>query len=274
MSCTKSEFLNVAIAAAQRASDIIIRYFGSLSKEEITLKQASDYVTHVDKESEQAIIATVREKFPDHCFLAEESLRDQESDMYRWIIDPLDGTTNYIHGYPIFAISIALEYRKEIITGVVLDPLRNELFTAEKGSGAYLNDLPIRISSTRDAESSLVATGFPFKRKEIIDEYLALFKSVLLRVSDLRRAGAAALDLASVASGRCEAFFEIGLSPWDIAAGSLLVREAGGIITDFRGGNDYLKTGNVVAGNYLLHGVVLEEVQRVFKGHVFNNEGQ
>src|SRR5208282_700300 len=146
MSCTKSEFLNVAIAAAQRASDIIIRYFGSLSKEEITLKQASYYVTHVDKESEQAIIATVREKFPDHCFLAEESLRDQESDMYRWIIDPLDGTTNYIHGYPIFAISIAIEYRKEIITGVVLDPLRNELFTAEKGSGAYLNDLPIRIS--------------------------------------------------------------------------------------------------------------------------------
>src|SRR4030065_571067 len=182
----------------------------------------------------------------------EISVKEGGKGTYRWIIDPLDGTTNYIHGYPVFSISIALEYAGEIIIGVTLDPLRNELFWTEKGSGAYLNCLPMEVSKVNIGES-LVTTGFPFRNKEMIDTYLKLFKNIFLKVSDLRRAGSAALDLAYLACGRCDGFFELGLSPWDIAAGSLLIREAGGVITDFGGGHDHLLTGNVVAGKPAIH---------------------
>ena len=260
------EVFNTAVKAARLAGKIIVENLGKLSKEDIHLKQSSDFVTRVDKESEEIIITTIREIFPHHHFLAEESLNQVGTDQYRWIIDPLDGTTNFIHGYPVFSVSIALEYQREIILGVIFDPLRDELFTAEKGRGAFLNKHPIKVSAVRDIEYSMIATGFPFRRKEFIDLYLELFKKVFLKVSDLRRAGSAALDLAYLACGRCEGFFEIGLSPWDIAAGEIMIREAGGIVTDFGGGGDYLSTGNIVAGTPLIHEMLLKEAIKAFAG--------
>jgi len=258
-------FLETAIKAARTAGAFILENLGKISNDDIDIKQRSDFVTYVDRESEQLIINTIKDVFPGHHFLAEESLKDADGHEYRWIIDPLDGTTNFIHSYPAFCVSIALEHKNEIILGVIFDPQKNELFTAEKGTGAFLNNCPISISATADMSSSLVTTGFPFKRKELLDNYLKLFKNILCRVSDIRRAGSAALDLAHLACGRCEAFFEIGLSPWDIAAGILLIKEAGGIVTDFGGGTDYMTTGNIVAGAPAVHPEILKEVKGVFK---------
>ena len=266
MNSKKSEFLGTAFRAAALAGDFIVKNLGRISEDDIETKQASDFVTRIDKESEQLILNTIKRKFPDHDLLAEESFEEIETTGYLWIIDPLDGTTNFIHQYPVFSVSIALEYNKEIILGVVFDPLRNEMFTAEKGRGAFLNGKQIKVSSISDFQNSLVTTGFPFRRKELIDPYLKLFRNIFHRVSDIRRAGSAALDLAYLASGRCDCFFEIGLSPWDMAAGSILIKEAGGIVTDFGGGADYLKTGNIVSGTPALHAEILKEVKRVFQG--------
>lgn len=260
----KDEFLKIAIEAARCGGRVVLSSLGSISEEDISLKHASDFVTRVDRESEQGIIGTIRRHFPNHSFLAEESERDLETDEYRWIIDPLDGTTNYIHGYPVFSLSIALEYNREIRLGVILDPLRNELFSAVKGRGAFLNGERVWVSRLDNPSNALIATGFPFRRKEMADRYLDLFRNIFQRVSDLRRAGSAALDLAYLSCGRCDGFFEIGLGPWDVAAGSILVQEAGGIVTDFGGGPKFLSTGNIVAGNHALHGVLLNEVRKVF----------
>ncbi len=262
----KNDFLITAVKAARRAGKVILDNFGKISWEDIHLKMASDFVTSVDTKSEQIIIDTIRDAFPHHIFLAEESLKEIDTEKYRWIIDPLDGTTNFIHQYPVFSVSIALENQREIILGVIFDPLRDELFTAEKGRGAYLNDRRIRVSAVQDREESLITTGFPFRRKEFIDPYLKLFRNVFLRVGDLRRAGSAALDLAYLACGRCEGFFEIGLGPWDIAAGEIMIREAGGVVTDFGGGGDYLSTGNIVAGTPLIHEMLLKEAIKAFAG--------
>jgi myo-inositol-1(or 4)-monophosphatase len=261
-----SEFLNVAVTAAQRAGNIILENLGHISKDDIALKKASDFVTRVDTESERIIINTIKERYPEHSFLAEESVHESNTESYRWIIDPLDGTTNYIHQYPVFSVSIALEYKRERIAGVIHDPLRNDLFTAVKGEGAFLNGIRIAVSPVRDLKDSLICTGFPFRQKERIDLYLRLFKNIFNRVSDMRRAGSAALDLAYLACGRCEGFFEIGLSPWDVAAGALMITEAGGLVTDFNGGNNYLSTGNVVAGAPKIQGELLSEVKKVFAG--------
>ncbi|MDH5203096.1 MAG: inositol monophosphatase, partial [Nitrospirota bacterium] len=187
-----NEFIHTAVRAAKSAGQFIKENLGRISKKDIALKQASDFVTLVDKESEQIIIHTIKEAFPDHFFLAEESIKENETGEYRWIIDPLDGTTNYIHRYPVFSISLALEYKKEIILGVTLDIARDELFTAEKGRGAFLNGKLIKVSEVTTLRDSLITTGFPFRRKELIDVYLALFKNVFNKVSDLRRAGSAA----------------------------------------------------------------------------------
>lgn len=262
----RKAFLDLAVKAAQLAGRVIIDNLGKISKRDIDQKLASDFVTRVDEESEKIIIHAIKEKFPDHHFLAEESLKATDAQEYRWIIDPLDGTTNYIHQYPVFSISIALEYKKEIILGVVYDPLREELFTAEKGRGAFLNKHPIKVSSIHSLKDCLITTGFPFRSKEFIDIYLKLFKNVFRKISDLRRAGSAALDFSYLACGRCEGFFEIGLSPWDIAAGDILIREAGGVVTDFRGGSEYLLTGNIVAGNPAVHEQLLREVKHIFGG--------
>jgi myo-inositol-1(or 4)-monophosphatase len=264
MPLERDKFLKIAIEAARCGGRIVLRNLGSISEEDISIKEASDFVTRVDRESEQGIIATIRRHFPDHSFLAEESEKDPETEAYRWIIDPLDGTTNYIHGYPVFSISIALEYRREIRLGVILDPLRDELFSAEKGRGAFLNEEQVWVSRVGNPDDALIATGFPFRKKKMTDRYLELFRNIFQRVSDLRRAGSAALDLAYLACGRCDGFFEIGLSPWDMAAGSILIQEAGGIVTDFGGGPAFLSTGNIVAGNAALHGVLLNEVRKVF----------
>lgn len=258
--------MGAAFRAAMLAGDFICRNLGSISKEDIDIKEASDFVTHVDRASEQIIIKIIRGKFPDHHFLAEESLKEPGGGHYRWIIDPLDGTTNYIHGYPVFSLSIALQLKDEIILGVVFDPVRNEVFTAEKGKGSYLNGKRISVSAVGDMTNSLVATGFPFRKRDLIDDYLKLFKNIFNRVSDIRRAGSAALDLANVAAGRCDGFFEIALSPWDIAAGGLLIREAGGTVTDFGGGSDYITTGNIVAASPSIHAEMLKEVRGAFAG--------
>jgi myo-inositol-1(or 4)-monophosphatase len=264
------EFLKTAVSAARLAGDIIIKNLGHLLKEDIQTKQAFDFVTKVDRWSEAVIMQTIREKFPSHRFLTEETLKQKDTGDYRWIIDPLDGTTNYIHSYPMFSVSIALEYKSEVIAGVVFDPLREELFHALKDKGAFLNNRRITASAVSLLENSLVATGFPFRKKEMIDLYLKAFKEVFSGVSDIRRAGSAAIDLAYIAAGRFEGFFELALSPWDIAAGGLLISEAGGLITDFAGGRKYLTTGNIVAGNRNVHCEILKVVRRVFQGTVDN----
>jgi len=262
------EFLETAANAAQRAGEFISANRGKLSANDVSLKQAFDFVTRVDTEAEQIIIEIIRGSFHDHHFLAEESIHEIETDDFRWIIDPLDGTTNYIHGFPMSAVSIALQYKREIIVGVVYDPFRKELFTAAKGEGTFLDGKKITVSAVSSMGKALIATGFPFKRKDMIEHYLMLFKSVFLEVSDIRRAGSAAIDLVCIACGRFDGFFEIGLSPWDCAAGSLLIREAGGIITNFNGGDDFLSAGNIVAGNQFVHPVMLRKVSEVFSGTI------
>ncbi len=261
-------FLKTAVSAARLAGDIIVKNLGHLSGEDIQKKQAFDFVTKVDRWSEAVIMQTIREKFPSHRFLTEETLKQEDTGDYRWIIDPLDGTTNYIHGYPMFSVSIGLEYRSEVVLGIVFDPVRDELFHAIKDEGAFLNNHRISSSAVSLLENSLIATGFPFRKKEMIDLYLKAFKDVFRGVSDIRRAGSAAIDLAYIAAGRFEGFFELALSPWDMAAGSILITEAGGTITDFGGGKDYLSTGNIVAGNSHAHGEILNVVRRVFQGIV------
>ena len=260
-------FMDVAASSARGAGALILDNLGKLKDADVGSKQASsDFVTRVDRESEALIVGAIKSVFSSHKFLAEESLR-AEPGGYRWIIDPLDGTTNFIHGYPAFAVSIALELDGEIIVAVVFDPLRDEMFQAIKGQGAWLNGTSRLEVSAIDAHARfLITTGFPFKQKHMLDKYLELFSAIFKDVSGIRRAGAAALDFAHLASGRCDGFFELGLAPWDIAAGSLLIKEAGGIITDFSGGGDYLETGNVLAGNSVSHPFILDRARAVFDG--------
>lgn len=257
-------YTDTARQAAREASKILIENLGSIGSEDIEKKQVADFVTRVDRESERTIIEVIKEAFPEHRILAEETGGNRHEKGFLWIIDPLDGTTNYIHSYPMFAISIALQFNGDIIVGVVYDPLRDEMFWAEKGRGAFLNGKRLDISKrTVEMKNALIATGFPFRAKKLIDDYLELFKEVFLASSDLRRAGSAALDLAYVAAGRCDGFYEIGLSPWDVAAGSLLVEEAGGVVTDFRGGSEHIWTGNIVAAHRDIHGDLIKFTGRL-----------
>ena len=243
--------LNIAVKAARRAGGVINRGARNLDVLNVREKAANDYVSEVDKEAEQTIIRTLLEAYPKHSILAEEtgaSNTDTKSE-YQWIIDPLDGTTNYIHGFPQYAVSIALAHRGVITQAVVYDPGNNDLFTATRGAGAYLNDTRIRVGKRQQLKAALVGTGFPFKEHKHIDAYLAMLRDLMQHSSGVRRAGSAALDLAYLAAGRLDAFWELGLAPWDIAAGSLLVTEAGGAITDLQGKDQYLKSGNVAGGN-------------------------
>jgi myo-inositol-1(or 4)-monophosphatase len=254
--------LKTAILAAREAGKYLLDHLNKLERDDINHKKAKDFVTEVDKNSEKMIIDIIKERFSDHDILAEESGTQSVSSDYRWIIDPLDGTTNYIHGYPMFSVSIALEYQGEVIVGVVFDPFRDELFAAEKGNGATLNDSPISTSDLREMDYALLATGFPFRQTEIIDKYLKIFREIFLKCSGIRRAGSAALDLVYVASGRLDGFWEFGLSPWDIAAGSIILKEAGGKITDFHNGTDYLASGNVIASNGYFHSEIRKAIER------------
>lgn len=259
------DYLFVAMEVAQSAGKIINERIGTISKEEITQKSISDYVTEVDVYSEKTIIEHIKKQFPNHQIMSEESSDDYKKAEYLWIIDPLDGTTNFIHGFPVVAVSIALMYKGELVIGVINDPTRNELFYTEKGSGAFLNGNKIKVSSIKEAAFSLIATGFPFRNKQYIDSYIKIFRELLHSVSDLRRPGTAAIDLAYVACGRVDGFFEFGLSPWDIAAGVVLIKEAGGAVSDFEGGEEYLKTGNIIAGNPMIHSFLVSKIKKTLK---------
>ena len=250
--------LNTAVKAARKAGAIITRASFDIDRLTVRRKRKNDYVSEVDDAAEEAILATLREAYPDHGVLAEESgARDAKAD-YVWIVDPLDGTTNFLHGLPQYCVSIGLLHKGTLQQAVVYDPNRNELFTATRGAGAYLNDRRIRVSRTDKIEDALVGTGFPFKEVAHIDEYQRMLRNVMLTCSGVRRPGAAALDLAWVAAGRYDAFWEIGLSPWDMAAGALLVREAGGLVGDLEGEDTYLDNGRIAAANGKLFGAFLK----------------
>jgi myo-inositol-1(or 4)-monophosphatase len=244
--------LNTAIKAARRAAAVITRASFDVDLLKVTKKQHNDYVTEIDQAAEAAIINVLRTAYPGHAFLAEESgasaeLHDEQE--FVWIIDPLDGTTNFIHGFPQYCVSIALQYRGQITQAVVYDPTRNDLFTATKGAGAYLNDKRIRVGKRDKLADALIGTGFPFREAEGLDEYLRMFKLMTQSCTGLRHTGSAALDLANIAAGRLDGYFHKTLKPWDIAAGSLLVTEAGGLIGNFGGESDYLHKGDVLAGS-------------------------
>ena len=240
--------LNIAVKAARRAGIVINRATRNLDVLTVRTKNANDLVSEIDQEAERAIIDTLKTAYPDHAILAEESGAAGHSD-YVWIIDPLDGTTNFLHGFPQYAVSIALMHREVLTQAVVYDPTRNDLFTASRGRGAFLNDHRIRVSRRARLAESLIGTGIPFREFAHIDAYLAILRDVTQKSQGVRRPGAAALDLAYVAAGRLDGFWEFGLSPWDIAAGALLIIEAGGLVGDLEGNDRYLDRGHVVAGN-------------------------
>jgi len=244
--------LNVAVKAARRAGEIAIRQLRRIDEIQVHSKGINDFVTQTDRAAEAAIIATIREYYPDHAFLAEESGVRGQGD-FTWIIDPLDGTTNFIHGLPIFSVSIALRISGRLSVGVVYDPNRQEVFTAIRGRGAQLDGRRIRVSGRRGLEGALIGTGFPYRSHDKMPSYLAMLEQVLLNTAGVRRPGSAALDLACIAAGRLDGFWEFGLQTWDIAAGSLLIREAGGLISELEGNEDYLTTGNVIAGSPRVH---------------------
>ena len=240
--------LNIAVKAARRAGSIINRAALDRTQLEIRAKRANDFVTQVDKAAEAAIIGIIRQAYPGHAILAEESGDlPREKAEYRWVVDPLDGTTNYIHGFPQYCVSIAVQHRGATAHGVVYDPSKNELFTASKGSGAFLDDRRMRVSKCTQLKEALVGTGFPFKEMSRLDLYFKQLRQVMQNSSGVRRAGAAALDLAYVAAGRMDAFWEMGLAPWDMAAGALMIQEAGGLVGDLSGDANYLESGDIAA---------------------------
>ena len=259
--------LNTAVKAARKAAAIINRASLDLDLIRVSTKGRRDFVTEVDRAAEAAIIETLSTAYPQHAFLAEESGASQTAKdaEYTWIIDPLDGTTNFIHGFPQYAVSIGLRHRGQLSQAVVYDPTRNELFTASRGRGAYLNDRRIRVSRRAQLRECLIGTGFPFRQLEHLDEYVRMFKRITEETAGIRRPGAAALDLAYVAAGRLDGFWEFGLSPWDMAAGTLIIVEAGGLVSDFDGEENYLFTGNVVCGTPKVHEQLLALVQDVHR---------
>ncbi len=248
--------LNVAVKAARAAGAIINRAALDVEAVRISQKQVNDFVTEVDHASEATIIETLLTAYPQHAIWAEESGKthgSQGSD-HVWVIDPLDGTTNFIHGFPVYCVSIALMVKGKVEQAVIYDPTRNDLFTATKGRGAYMNDRRLRVSKRIDMKNSLISTGFPFRPGDNFNNYLRMMADVMQRSAGLRRPGAAALDLAYVAAGFTDGFFETGLSPWDVAAGSLLVTEAGGLVGNFTGESEFLEQKECVAGNPKIYG--------------------
>jgi myo-inositol-1(or 4)-monophosphatase len=254
--------LNTAVKAARKAGSLISRASFDLDKLTVRAKRQKDYVSEVDHAAEEAIISVLREAYPDHGILAEESGRSDTKSDYVWVIDPLDGTTNFLHGFPQYCVSIGLLHKGSPTQAVIFDTNRNELFTATKGVGAYLNDRRIRVSKTEKLDLALMGTGFPFREVENIDDYIRMMRNMMLATSGIRRPGAAALDLAWVAAGRIDGFWEIGLAPWDMAAGALLVREAGGLIGDLNGEDKYLDSGRVVASNAKLFSAILQTLKQ------------
>lgn len=257
--------LNIAVKAARAASKVMIHNIERLDQLKIEKKGRADYVSEVDHQAEQIIIQTIHDAYPDHGILAEESgiQGDKDKSEHEWIIDPLDGTTNFLHGYPVYAVSIALRVKDVLQVGVVYDPSRDDLYSASKGKGAHLNDRRIRVSETRRLADAMLATGFPYADMKYLEPWIGSFRALVPHVAGVRRAGSAALDLAQVAAGRFDGFWEFGLKSWDIAAGILLIQEAGGFCSDMRGEQRMLETGHIVGGNPKLFG----KIQTLVKEH-------
>ncbi|MCB0284190.1 MAG: inositol monophosphatase [Calditrichaeota bacterium] len=268
-----NELLNTAQTAAKKAGKILMENFGKVKSADIRKKSQTDFLSYVDEQSEKVIINTIRAAFPDHSILAEESGADNQKNNYTWIIDPLDGTTNYLKSIPVFAVSIAVEFQKEIVAGVILDPVHNDLFYAAKGKGAFLNGNPVRVSQETNINESFFATGFPFKLKHKVPDYLNAFKNLFDHSVGARRMGAAAIDLAYVACGKFDGFWEIGLKPWDMAAGEILIREAGGIVTDFWNQPNHLNNSHLLTGNPEIHRQMGELIRDVFPFYKSLSEG-
>jgi len=259
--------LNIAVRAARNAGDLIQRSSQNIEKLTIDQKSRNDYASEVDRMAEQEIIKIIRTSFPDHAILAEESGEHKGND-YVWVIDPLDGTTNFLHGFPQYAVSIALKHKNKLELGVIYDPGRDELFTAERGGGAMLNNRKIRVSKQSSMRGALIGTGFPFKTMDNIEPYLGMFRAVSADSAGIRRAGAAALDVAYVACGRLDAFWEIGVKEWDVAAGVLMVQEAGGVATDFSFNDKYLQSGNIIVGNPKMHQLMYHAIEPHVPAHL------
>lgn len=244
--------LNIAVKAAIRAGKMIYRAADNLDRLTVTKKNHADFVSEVDQAAERIIIEALKDAYPNHAILAEESGAQGESE-YVWIIDPLDGTTNFLHGVPQYAVSIALQHNGILTQAVVYDPTRNDLFTATRGRGAFLNDKRLRVSKCKEMADSLIGTGFPYTDFEHLDIYMDIVRDVMQKSSGIRRPGAASLDLAWTAAGRYDGFFETKLKPWDLAAGTLLITEAGGMVSDLHGSDHFIKSGNICTGNPDIH---------------------
>ena len=271
MSQALHPMLNIAVKAARAAGSVINRAALDLEVLKVGSKGPNDFVSEVDRNAEAVIIETLLEAYPGHGILAEESGREHgaKNSEFVWIIDPLDGTTNFLHGFPVYAVSIALAHRGQVQQAVVYDPTRNDLFFASKGRGAFLNDRRLRVSKRTRLADALIGTGFPFRKGDNFKRYVKMFETVMQSCAGLRRPGAAALDLCYVAAGYYDGFFETGLNPWDVAAGSLIITEAGGLIGNFTGDSDYLYQREVVAGNPKVYGQlvqILAPYTRVIKG--------
>ncbi len=257
------DFLDAVEAVARAGADRLLGYWRHLEPGEIDEKARNDLVTDADRASESAILEEIGHRFPDHTVLSEEAGWSQRAGTGpTWVVDPLDGTTNFVHGFPHFAVSVGVVLDGRVVAGVIIDPVKGDVFRAARGAGAHWNGQPCRISDRPDLSGSLIATGFPFRAHRLLDPYLAIFREVFLGCSGIRRPGAAALDFAYTACGIFDGFFEFRLSPWDVAAGSLIVEEAGGTVTDMDGGEDFLTTGDVLCGPPGVHRGLLEIVQR------------
>ncbi len=264
--------INIALRAARKAGELIARATENLDRNDVESKSVNDYVSAVDRDAEREILYHLNKAYPDHAFLCEEGGASGNADSeYRWIIDPLDGTTNFLRGIPHFAVSLACEYRGKLEHAVVLDPIRREEFTASRGRGAQLNGRRIRVSTLDSLDGALLGTGIPFRARqtEHLPAYIRSLETLASSCGGIRRAGSAALDLAYVAAGRLDGFWEIGLEPWDIAAGALLVREAGGLISDLNGDSSYMESGHVVCGNPKVFKAVLQVIRPAL-GHIKN----
>ncbi len=255
-----------AVEGARLAGKVLQDHFRSRRQLDIRAKGFHDFVTEVDRESEAILTRYIAEQFPDHAIMAEEGSPQEERREYRWIIDPLDGTTNFIHGIPMFGVAVALEDGNGLLAGAIYDPVHDEMFHASRSTGARLNGEPIRCSAPARFDDALLATGFPFRKFHKVDGYLKVLRSFMEGTSGIRRAGSAAMDLAYTACGRYDGFWETGLAPWDMAAGALLILEAGGAVTDFSGGDRYLWDGDIVAGGPVVHAQMLGEVKKQFAG--------
>lgn len=263
--------LNIAVRAARAAGDIIVRNMDRLDRIKVVTKQNNDFVSNVDHMAEEAIISAIKHAYPDHGIMAEESGTQGETSEYQWIIDPLDGTTNYLHGFPQFSVSIALKHKGRIEVGVIYDPISQELFTAVRGNGATLNDKKIRVTSQKGLTNALLGTGFPYYDQSYLDTYLETMKALMQKTAGIRRPGSAALDLAWLAAGRIDGFWEFNLKAWDIAAGALIVREAGGIVSDFENKEGYLESGDIIAAAPKVFPEMIQIIQSKVKDSPYMN---